>query len=385
MKCARLLMYVSVLIAGLVGCVSTDPNASSSADAARQETSATARLQPVRCLVTPREKLLLRAMLQRTIYETAVQMGKSDPEIAEFYLAHKSLSDRLAALANPASRQQRRAVVHVLGSPYSGEYDPAKAAPALEQAFKTENDKWLKLDIAVVLSSFGDPTGRSVLVSAYEGKDGYRTSSEFEVGAALMPLLLLDYGFPDGIARRTLFDCGGLSEYLDKLEKQEAGETEMRETGRRLKPSELTLGGTNVFSFGQGAHEVLSNVFVVLQCQPSDVMDVVLETAFTSGKGIKWSPLRSSRPSEYEFRGRWEPVTNGELRITGGYAPANGSHELPTRLANAQNLQFIVTEASLRAGTPPYAHTLFLWMRQSNTETSKVSHVVVAPAPKPEH
>jgi hypothetical protein len=149
-----------------------------------------------------------------------------------------------------------------------------------------------------------------------------------------------------------------------------AGETEMTETGQRTKPSELKLAGTNVFSAGQGAHEVLSNVFVVVKCQPSDVMDLVVETAFTSGKGINWCPLRSSHPPEYEFRGHWEMGTNGELCITGGYAPANGSHGLPTRLANAQNLHFIVTEVSLRPGTPPYTHTLELWMRQSNTETS---------------
>ncbi|MEI8373806.1 MAG: HEAT repeat domain-containing protein [Planctomycetota bacterium] len=142
-----------------------------------------------------------------------------------------------------------------------------------------------------------------------------------------------------------------------------------------LKPRDLCISGTNVFSAPERTHEIMKNVFVVLQFSDhKDMSDVVVETTFTEGQGIKWCPLRSARPPEYEFRGHWQLNENGELSITGRYVPVHGTTELPPRLRAEKELRFRIVEGFLRPGTPPYAHTVELWITQTKpSEPSNLS------------
>jgi len=72
--------------------------------------------------------------------------------------------------------------------------------------------------MARVLASFGDDAGKEVLVSALWSKDGYCTDSGREVGEAILPLLLLDYDFPEGLPKwAPNYEWGGLKEYFDAM------------------------------------------------------------------------------------------------------------------------------------------------------------------------
>jgi hypothetical protein len=63
-----------------------------------------------------------------------------------------------------------------------------------------------------------DDAGKDVLISALLGKDGYQTQSGIEIGKAALPLLLLNYDFPNGFPNLIPnYEWGGLSEYFDSF------------------------------------------------------------------------------------------------------------------------------------------------------------------------
>ena len=152
---------------------------------------------------------------------------------------------------------------------------------------------------------------------------------------------------------------------------------------QRLKPRDLRISGTNVFSATERTHDIMKNVFVVVKWRDDyrDVIDRTVETAFTEGQRIKWCPLRSARPPEYEFSGHWQLNEDGELSVSGKYVPAHGAAELPSRLRNDKEFRFRIPEVLLRAGTPPYTHSLELWITlKDDLLWEKESHKTAAAA-----
>ena len=162
------------------------------ADDEQQETVQSARRS------TDREKMLLRFVVQKDFGDERARICGSHKDIADL-VRSLTFSDAIVKLPKLDNSLKRKAVVLSLGIRGFGGYDVAKATEALRKTLETEKDKWVRLEIARVLSSLNNDAGKNVLIQALLGKDGYQTSSCMEVGKAAIPLLLLDYGFPLGV------------------------------------------------------------------------------------------------------------------------------------------------------------------------------------------
>jgi hypothetical protein len=168
--------------------------------------------------IPPKEKSLLRYILQN---EFIVERSRLDgsKEIADSF-RNSSFADILVSLSTTTNQQTRMVIILDLGIQGRGDYDQRKARDAIKRAMQTEQDKWGKLEMARVLSSLGDDTGKDVLISAFKHQGGYMTQSGIEEGKAIIPLLLLDYDFPDGFPKYVFMsEWGGLKEYFDSIRK----------------------------------------------------------------------------------------------------------------------------------------------------------------------
>jgi hypothetical protein len=68
-------------------------------------------------------------------------------------------------------------------------------------------------EAARVLAWYGDDTGKSVLADALYGRD-FMTQSGMEYRQAVIPLILIDYDFPEGLPRGPMV-WGCLQDYLN--------------------------------------------------------------------------------------------------------------------------------------------------------------------------
>jgi hypothetical protein len=165
--------------------------------------------------VPPKEKMLIRFILQNEFVQENARLCESRKGVAE-KLRGTSRADVLASISATDDPTMRRAFVLTLGDPGYGDFE--KVRETLKRALKTEKDLWIRLEMARVLASFGDDAGKDVLVSALWSKDGYCTQSGRESGEAILPLLLLDYDFPEGLPKwAPNYEWGGLKEYFDVM------------------------------------------------------------------------------------------------------------------------------------------------------------------------
>jgi hypothetical protein len=167
-----------------------------------------------------KEKMLLRYILQSEFLESG-RLAESR-QLVEQSIPDGSFAETIKALSNADNSKLRMALVFRLSIRAWGDFDHIKAREALRLALNEEKDKWFRLEIARVLASLGDSAGEEILVSALLGKEGYRTSSGMEIGKSLVPLLLIDYSFPDGVPSTTSW--GGLGEYYNEIKKEYSAE-----------------------------------------------------------------------------------------------------------------------------------------------------------------
>jgi hypothetical protein len=98
---------------------------------------------------------------------------------------------------------------------WGSQLDAEKAKQVLREVLKAETGtcNWIKLDAARVLAWFGDDAGKRILAEALYGFK-FKTASGVEYRKAVIPLLLIDYDFPEGLPRGNMV-WGGLEEYLN--------------------------------------------------------------------------------------------------------------------------------------------------------------------------
>lgn len=157
--------------------------------------------------VSEREKMLLRFILQDE-FARAPGLKLSHTNSLETILTQHIKS------TNALLRQQ--AILSLGTTGWGSQLDPEKAKQVLREVLKAETGtgNWVKLDAARVLAWFGDDAGKSVLADALYGRDGFMTSSGIEYRKAVIPLLLIDYDFPEGYPPGNMV-WGGLQEYLN--------------------------------------------------------------------------------------------------------------------------------------------------------------------------
>jgi hypothetical protein len=168
--------------------------------------------------VSLKEKMLLRYILQNEFLENG--RLTETRELINQSVPDGSFDGTIKALADANNSKLRMALIFRISIRAWGNFDEVKAREALRLALKAEKDKWFRLDIARVLASMDDDSGKDILVSALLGKEGYQTSSGIEINKSIVPLLLLDYSFPDGFPNTA--GWGGLGEYYNGIQKEYA-------------------------------------------------------------------------------------------------------------------------------------------------------------------
>lgn len=179
-----------------------------------------------------REKMLIRYILHNEFVSERARLceGRKDVSDAIFSI---QFAEILSRLSKTDDATMRTALVFSLGTPGCGGYDPLKAREALRQSLESERNIWIKLDMARVLASLDDDSGKAVLVSALTQQEGYFTQSEMEVGKAVLPLLLLDYDFPGGFpTHASNYEWGGLRDYLNTIREERTTKPVASESGR---------------------------------------------------------------------------------------------------------------------------------------------------------
>jgi hypothetical protein len=167
-----------------------------------------------------KEKMLLRYILQNE-FELNLRVAETR-ELLDQSVPDGSFAGTIRALSSAGNSKLRMALILRISIRAWGNFDQEKARGALRLALNAEKDKWFKLDIARALASMGDDAGEGILVSALWGKEGYKTPSGIEIEKSVVPLLLLDYRFPDGFPRT--MSWGGLGEYFHEIKKGYAAE-----------------------------------------------------------------------------------------------------------------------------------------------------------------
>jgi hypothetical protein len=157
--------------------------------------------------VSEREKMLLRFILQEEF--------ACDPRSK---LSHTSSLDAILTqhIKSTNALLRHQAILSLGTTGWGSQLDAEKAQQVLREVLKAETGtcNWIKLDAARVLAWFGDDAGKSILADALYGRDGFKTSSGIEYRKAVIPLLLIDYDFPEGLPRGNMV-WGGLKEYLN--------------------------------------------------------------------------------------------------------------------------------------------------------------------------
>ena len=175
------------------------------------KSNASTGLESRQCRATAREKMLLRFILQDEFAKDRGKVGHAET-------LDSILSEHIKS-GNAAIRKSAALSIGTTG--WGSQLDPEKARQALREQLSSETDRWVQLELARVLAWFSDDTGKPVLVAALYGQGGYRTSSGIEYRKAIIPLLLLDYEFPNGFPRQAMV-WGGLADYLkNEAEKRE--------------------------------------------------------------------------------------------------------------------------------------------------------------------
>jgi len=153
-----------------------------------------------------REKMLLRFILQED-FARDPGLKLIHTNSLETILTHHIKS------TNALLRQQ--AILSLGTTGWGSQLDPEKAKQVLREVLKAETGtgNWVKLDAARVLAWFGDDAGKGVLADAFYARDGFMTQSGIEYRKAVIPLLIIDYDFPQGLPGGTMI-WGGLQDYL---------------------------------------------------------------------------------------------------------------------------------------------------------------------------